>query len=140
VPRRASDEAGCRLAIGRSQRHGDSQLWTGVHNIPWHEGFAAFCQATIGSAAANGLSPGGSDVEVATPSVSGEVELDVDGEDLEAGARQTAKMADPCRPGTEEVNEHEKTHLPYRSWCRHCVLGRGREMPHQKTRNKHELP
>ena len=23
--------------------------------------------------------------------------------------------------------EHEKNHLPLRSWCRHCVKGRGRE-------------
>ena len=29
--------------------------------------------------------------------------------------------------------EHEMTHVPYRSWCRHCVRGRGKEMNHKKS-------
>ena len=40
---------------------------------------------------------------------------------------------DPMRMGTgrgkptaRHVEEHERTHLPFRSWCRWCVLGRGR--------------
>ena len=52
-------------------------------------------------------------------------------EEEESGARQTRKMLSPTMPKTEEVEEHDKTHLPYRNWCRHCVRGRGREMSHQ---------
>ena len=35
-------------------------------------------------------------------------------------------------PNQHEKEEHELTHLPYRSWCRHCVRGRGKELPHKK--------
>ena len=32
----------------------------------------------------------------------------------------------------EEREEHERTHIPYRSWCRACVKGRKRKKPHMK--------
>ena len=32
---------------------------------------------------------------------------------------------DPGRPSKEEVEAHRVDHLPYRSWCEHCVQGRG---------------
>jgi hypothetical protein len=54
-------------------------------------------------------------------------------ESEEFGARITKKVADPKKPKAEDIEELEKTHLPYRSWCRHCVRGRGREMPHQTS-------
>ena len=31
----------------------------------------------------------------------------------------------PYTPTKAEVYEHEVTHLPYRTWCKHCVRGRG---------------
>jgi hypothetical protein len=54
----------------------------------------------------------------------------------EFGTRVTKKMQDPKLPTQEEVEEHSKTHLPYRSWCRHCVRGRGKEASHKKTKEK----
>ena len=54
-------------------------------------------------------------------------------EEVERGARATKKMNDPKKPSREEVEEHAKTHLPFRSWCRHCVRGRGKEMAHYRT-------
>ena len=39
----------------------------------------------------------------------------------EAGSRKPERMADPKLPSREEIEEHMKTHLPFRSWCRHCV-------------------
>ena len=72
-----------------------------------------------------GLSPESVETEAAAGDRGGEQieDVDCDGvdEDEEAGSRKTQKMVDPCRPGIDEVNEHEKTHLPYRNWCRHCV-------------------
>ena len=42
---------------------------------------------------------------------------------------------EPSEPTRQERIEHEKTHLPYRSWCRVCVMAKGREDPHsQKQR------
>ena len=43
------------------------------------------------------------------------------------GVRKPEKKQDPREPSAEERSEHEKTHLPFRSWCRHCVRGRGKE-------------
>ncbi len=31
----------------------------------------------------------------------------------------------PTMPSESEVEDHRKTHLPYRSWCEPCVMGRG---------------
>merc|ERR1712155_321583 len=41
-----------------------------------------------------------------------------------------------------EREEHELTHLPYRSWCAHCVRGRGRSTAHKRKgdREKDETP
>ncbi len=39
---------------------------------------------------------------------------------------------DPGRPTQRQVSEHRVTHYPYRSWCRWCVLGRGRGFHHKK--------
>ena len=47
-------------------------------------------------------------------------------------ARKVKPMHDPRLPSREEVRLHSLTHLPYRSWCAHCVRGRGREMDHRK--------
>ena len=40
---------------------------------------------------------------------------------------------DPRQPNQHEKEEHEMTHLPFRSWCRHCVIGRGREEDCRKS-------
>ena len=42
-------------------------------------------------------------------------------------------MQNPLKPGLEEVSEHEKMHLPYHNWCRHCIRRRGTEMTHKKS-------
>lgn len=49
-------------------------------------------------------------------------------EDATFEKRELRKMPSPCRPSQEEVDKHNLTHCPYRSWCRHCVRGRGVEM------------
>ena len=40
------------------------------------------------------------------------------------------RLKEPYEPSAEERAAHEKTHLPYRSWCRHCVRGKGRNKWH----------
>lgn len=39
-------------------------------------------------------------------------------------------------PTKKEREEHEATRCPYRSWCRHCVRGRGRNSPHFKKKEE----
>ena len=36
-------------------------------------------------------------------------------------------------PSKAEIEEHEKTHLPFRTWCKSCVKGRGVASPHCKV-------
>ena len=45
-------------------------------------------------------------------------------DDEEYGVRKTVKRLDPREPCREEREEHEKTHMPFRNWCRHCVRAR----------------
>jgi hypothetical protein len=61
------------------------------------------------------------------------------GDEAETGQRTTKKLGDPVKPKADEVKEHEFTHLPYRSWCRHCVRGRGKEMSHKKVKEHGEM-
>ena len=37
----------------------------------------------------------------------------------ESRQRKVKRLKDPKAPFSEEREEHEKTHLPYRSWCKH---------------------
>ena len=39
------------------------------------------------------------------------------------------------RPSKEEVAKHNVTHLPYRSWCRHCNMGRGLPESHRCSKS-----
>ena len=61
------------------------------------------------------------DAEVAAM---GEEEIVVDIEEVQEVAEVVARRA-PREPTEEERMRHEATHLPYRSWCVHCVRGRG---------------
>ena len=36
----------------------------------------------------------------------------------------------PQKPSDKEVREHELTHIPFRTWCAHCVAGRARSDRH----------
>ena len=43
----------------------------------------------------------------------------------ECGNRKTMRMHDFRQPSEEGRIEHRMTHLPFQSWCRHCIHGRG---------------
>ena len=58
----------------------------------------------------------------------------------EFGTRAPKKMQDPKVPRREEIDEHNKLHLPYRSWCRHCVRGRRRAVAHEKAKEEDVTP
>ncbi len=46
----------------------------------------------------------------------------------------------PSAPTQEEVEQHCIVHLPYRTWCPHCVRGKGRDDAHNTTYNEHRVP
>ena len=41
-------------------------------------------------------------------------------------AREVRAPPIPATPSLEEVTQHQLTHRPFRSWCPHCVRGKGR--------------
>ena len=45
-------------------------------------------------------------------------------EQEELGSRNVVRKHDPRLPSEREREEHEMTHLPFRSWCRHCIICR----------------
>ena len=36
----------------------------------------------------------------------------------------------PCMPTQDEVDIHNATHVPFRSWCPFCVAGKAKANPH----------
>ena len=42
----------------------------------------------------------------------------------------------PARPSEEEVSNHMLCHLPFRSWCPHCVRGKAKGKPHMSARGR----
>ena len=42
----------------------------------------------------------------------------------------------PNTPSREEVRLHRLTHRPFRSWCPHCIRGKGRASPHLPSSQK----
>ena len=55
----------------------------------------------------------------------------VEAEEEEAQAVDT--LPTPYMPTQSERDDHELTHATYRSWCEHCVQGRGVEMGHHQV-------
>ena len=59
-----------------------------------------------------------------------------DEEEVECEAEEglrPQRVKNPMEPSRQEWEEHCITHLPYRSWCPHCVRGRGINSPHRAT-------
>ena len=47
------------------------------------------------------------------------------------------------KPTQREREEHEATHMPFRDWCAHCMMGRGRTHHHiakQKSEDESRRP
>ena len=40
-------------------------------------------------------------------------------------------LQSPVKPNSEEIRQHNVSHVPYRSWCQHCVRGKGRTLAHK---------
>ena len=41
-------------------------------------------------------------------------------------------------PTQKEIDEHVVSHLPFRAWCRHCVKGKAKGLPHRIKKDKVE--
>ena len=63
--------------------------------------------------------------------VYGEEQEDTPPEEEEAQVPLSAR--EPDQPTEEERRHHELTHMPFRSWCPHCVQGRQDSLPHRPS-------
>ena len=71
---------------------------------------------------ADGVSPGGAIEEEVTE------------------ARSAKRKPDPRLPTKEEIDEHNITHLPRRSWCSFCIRGCGISDAHRQLEAENLLP
>ena len=67
-----------------------------------------------------------------------EEEEERESEEEEEEGRTPKGVRAPTGPTKAEREEHERCHIPYRSWCRYCVRGRGRNKPHKKAQGEEE--
>ena len=52
--------------------------------------------------------------------------------DFKVSARAADAILVEAMGVSAEVEEHEETHLPFRSWCCHCVRGKGKQAEHRR--------
>ena len=57
-------------------------------------------------------------------------EVNIQG-DVDTEVEPVRTAADPGKPTERQIEEYRASHLPFRSWCRWCVLGRGRGLQHR---------
>jgi len=62
-----------------------------------------------------------------------EVEL---GGEVSGEALVSRRLTDPKRPSQQEVDQHYLTHLPFRSWCPHCMRGKAKELDCRKPKSE----
>ena len=59
-------------------------------------------------------------------------------EELSADAQQAKPLPIPAKPTPEMIAVDEVSHLPFRSWCSHCVRGRGKSFQHRRVQRDHD--
>ena len=60
-----------------------------------------------------------------------EIKKDIESQAFEEEEGEHVKnLCAPCRPSQEEVENHMATHVPFRSWCPHCVAGQSPARSH----------
>ena len=72
----------------------------------------------------------------------GDSELE-DCEDVPSSESQEARrpkiLNAPSQPSRAELDAHRLIHVPFRAWCRECVLGRGRDRYHRRIMDSDDV-
>ena len=42
-------------------------------------------------------------------------------------------IREPKKPSKAEVDEHNLDHIPFRTWCKHCMRGKSKSAPHKSS-------
>ena len=48
-------------------------------------------------------------------------------------------LPDPRQPTQKQIDDHRIDHLPYRSWCPHCVAARATGEQHQQRKDEKRI-
>ena len=71
----------------------------------------------------------------------GEGSEEVDIEDTEdQDAEEVKTVPDPGQPSDEERENHRIDRYPFRSWCKHCLSGRGTGQGHRRNGTVSDIP
>ena len=68
-----------------------------------------------------------------------QVEMELVITDVEDGTVQMEEatvpkhVRSPDQPTAKEILEHEATHVPYKPWCKFCIMGRALNDPHRRV-------
>ena len=62
--------------------------------------------------------------------VMGSAQTEIEFEEEPSEAVTVPRLRDPGEPTQQELDDHVKTHVPFRGWCPHCVRGRAKNAPH----------
>ena len=61
---------------------------------------------------------------------------EVDGEEMDCPPcteeRTSRGLQDPLQPTQRQIDDHDRTHLPFRNWCPWCVKAKAREAAHPR--------
>ena len=106
---------------------------------------AALCR---GDTAENGKAERGEEtelngVEEGRDEMSDEEGGEIDGEEELASPDWRVRAGPRNKPTQREREEHEATHVQFRDWCAHCMMGRGRTHHHvakQKSEDQSRRP
>ena len=82
-------------------------------------------------------------VEEGHDEMSDEEGEEIDGEGELATPDWRVRAGPRSKPTQREREEHEATHVPFRDWCAHCMMGRGRSHHHvakQKSEDQSRRP
>ena len=82
-------------------------------------------------------------VEEGRDEMSDEEGGETDGEEEVAAPDWRVKAGPRSKPTQREKEEHEATHVPFRDWCAHCMMARGRTHHHivkQKCEDQSRRP
>ncbi len=70
--------------------------------------------------------------QLVAPAEDDEAEGVIEIEDEQEDIQVPKTAADPGQPTQRQVEDHRRFHIPYRLWCKWCVMGRGRGAPHRR--------
>ena len=91
----------------------------------------------------NTVRPNGSEVRASVCGVDDGIEVEMIPEecgDETTEMRKVRRMQNPMKPSAAQIEEHELTHLPFRSWCWICVRGKSKNASHFKNVEEKTVP